>query len=413
MEKGAKRAALVWPRRAGKDTLTLHWTCFDAHQHIGNYWHLFPESKQARKAIWNGIDKEGHRIIDRVFPHELRAGTNDQEMLIRLKCGSTWQLGGSDRFDSLVGSNPRGVVFSEFAISNPRAYEFVRPILAENHGWAMFPYTPRGRNHGFELFERLQGDTSGFAQLLTCDETGHMSLEALTQEQRDMSQELYLQEYFCSWDYGIEGSYYAKAMNRAVTDGRVTHVPYDESLPVWTAWDIGLKDSTAIWFYQAAPGGQVRFIDYYEAAGEQIRHYADVLRDKPYSYGDNHFLPHDAGHTRLGQPDSVAEQATALGISNMVLSQEANIAPAIESCRVMIGRAWFDEERTQEGRAALSAYRKEWDDQRNCFKPKPLHDWSSNGADAFRYATRAYDSGYCFNSWSSDIDYSLLDRAAI
>jgi hypothetical protein len=296
---GKRRAALVWPRRAGKDTISLHWACADAHMNVGNYWHLFPEATQARKAIWNGINREGKRIIDEAFPRDLVASTNDSEMVIKLKCGSTWQLGGADRYDALVGSNPRGVVFSEYAISNPAAYNFVRPILAENRGWALFPYTPRGRNHGFELFEQLRRDKHSFAEVLTCDDTRHMTDEALEHERQEMSEELYLQEYFCSWDYGIEGSFYASQMNKAMQEGRICNVPHDPGLPVYVAWDIGLKDATAIWFMQLGQGGQLRFIDYYEAHGQQIAHYVDVMRSKGYTYHTDVFLPHDAGHQRI------------------------------------------------------------------------------------------------------------------
>ncbi len=153
MERGARRAALVWPRRAGKDTCSLAWTCWYALQHVGQYWHLFPEQTQARKAIWHGVNRDGQRIIDVAFPPEIRASTNESEMRIELVNGSQWMLGGSDRYDALVGTNPRGVVFSEFAIANPRAYDFIRPILAENDGWALFPYTPRGRNHGYDYLK--------------------------------------------------------------------------------------------------------------------------------------------------------------------------------------------------------------------------------------------------------------------
>lgn len=412
MEKGANRAILCWPRRSGKDTISLQWTCWDAHRHIGNYWHLFPEKEQARKAIWNGINKDGQRIIDVAFPPELRESKNDQEMRINFKCGSTWQLGGSDRYDALVGTNPRGVVFSEYAIGNPRAYDFIRPILAENGGWALFPYTPRGRNHGFELFEKAGDDPASFCQLLTCDDTGHMSAEALAREQQEMSQELYLQEYFGSFDFGLEGSYYARQMNKAVTDGRVTQVPYDESLPVWPCFDIGLNDSTAIWCLQVHPGGALHWIDYYQNNGEQVKHYADWLRERKY-FTPELILPHDGNHKRIGMPRSVADQFRELGFSCTVLKQVSNVQPYIEDCRVAIGKSWFDKANTEQGRSALNAYRREYDDKRQVFKEKPLHDWASDGADAFRTAIQAYNEGRLRTGFSQQPDYSRMHRAAI
>ena len=412
MEAGARRGAFVWPRRSGKDTISLAWAAFDAHRTIGSYWHLFPEQTQARKAIWNGLNGDGKRIIDVAFPPEIREKTLDNEQFIRFKNGSTWQLGGSDRYDALVGSNPRGVVFSEYAIANPRAYEFVRPILAENGGWALFPYTPRGRNHGFDLFEKLCADNQSFAELLTCDDTGHMSTGALALEKLEMSEELYLQEYYGSWDFGIEGAIYARQMNRALTDGRVCDVPYNEGLPVWVSFDIGLHDGCGLWFFQIEPGGRPCFIDYEQARGEQLKYYVDLLKSKPYTYGSDLILPHDAGHDRLGM-ESIQNQLQDLGWPCRVLKVERSLLPGLEAARVMINRAVFDTERTRLGRNALSSYRREYDDKNHCFKPHPLHDWTDEAASSFRYAVRAINAGFCRSGIWAPVDYGTLDRAAI
>lgn len=412
MEKGARRAALVWPRRAGKDTVSLAWTAFDALQHVGQYWHLFPEQTQARKAIWHGVNRDGDRIIDVAFPPKIRRATNESEMRIEFVNGSQWMLGGSDRFDALVGSNPRGVVFSEFAIANPRAYDFVRPILAENGGWALFPYTPRGRNHGYELFEKLSQDAGSFAQLLTCDDTGHMSEDALRLERSEMSSELFEQEYYASWDFGSEGSFYSKQMNTAQREGRITSVPHDPSLLTHVSWDIGLRDSTALWFFQVGGGGQIRWIDYEEAHGEQLDYYVKLIRSKDYNYGNDLFLPHDAGHERLGA-ESIENQLRDLGFGVRVLKVERSVLPGIESCRVGIAKSVFDEAKTKQGRACLNAYQREYDDKRQVFKPTPLHNWASDGADSFRYAVRAINAGHCSNVGWGQPDYSTLNRAAI
>lgn len=412
LEAGARRAAFVWPRRAGKDTLSLAWTAYDAHRTIGSYWHCFPLQTQARKAIWRGINKEGKRILDAAFPLALRAKTLDQEMLIEFKNGSTWQLIGSDHYDALVGSNPRGVVFSEYALSNPRAYDHVRPILAENGGWALFPSTPRGRNHLFDLYNNLQKDPHSFAQMLTVDDTGHMSAEALAVEKAEMSAALYEQEYEVSWDWGIEGAFYAKQMNRAMKEGRVTDVPYQEHLPVWVGCDIGLRDNCAWWFLQVEPGGRLLLIDYYEAQGEQLKHYVDMLRSKPYTYGEYLILPHDAGHERLGM-ESIQRQLALLGWPSRVLKVEHSVLPGIEMCRVAINRCLFDSVKTEKGRHCLFNYKREWDEARAVFKPKPLHDWSSDGSDAFRYIIRAFNMGLLNNSLWGSIDHSEQNKSVI
>ena len=158
--KTYRRGCAVWHRRAGKDSCALNLTARDMFRRVGTYWHLFPEQAQARRAIWNGIDRAGRRIIDQMLPPAVRARTSAQEMLIETVNGSIWQMAGSDNFDSLVGSNPVGVVFSEWALSHPDAWEYLRPILVENDGWALFIYTPRGRNHGHATYMRaLQADT--------------------------------------------------------------------------------------------------------------------------------------------------------------------------------------------------------------------------------------------------------------
>ena len=412
MEAGARRGAFVWPRRSGKDSVSLAWTAFDAHRTVGNYWHLFPEQTQARRAIWNGVNRDGQRIIDQAFPPEIREKTLDNEMFIRFRNGSTWALGGADRYNALVGSNPRGVVFSEYAIANPRAYEFVRPILAENAGWALFPYTPRGRNHGFDLFEKLTADNQSFAELLTCDDTHHMTADALALEKAEMSEELYLQEYFGSWDFGIEGAIFARQMNQAMTDGRVCAVPYNQALPVWVAFDIGLHDGCGLWFFQVEPGGRPLFLEYEQARGEQLKYYVDLLASKPYTYGAHIILPHDASHERLGM-ESIEDQLQALGYPSRVLKVEHSLLPGLESARVMIGRAVFDTEKTRLGRNALSSYRREYDDRNHCFRPKPLHDWTDEAASSFRYAVRAINAGYCSTTLAMPLDYSTLNRASI
>lgn len=202
--KPYKRAVAVWHRRAGKDSTGLNLTARDMFKRVGTYWHMFPEQAQARKAIWNGIDREGRRIINQFLPPEIRTRTASQEMLIELKNGSIWQMAGSDNYDSLVGSNPCGVVFSEYSIANPAAWDYIRPILVENDGWALFIYTPRGRNHGYELFQMALGNDDWLAERLTIEDTGILSEEDM-QAERDsgMSENKIRQEYYC--DFEAEG----------------------------------------------------------------------------------------------------------------------------------------------------------------------------------------------------------------
>ena len=199
--KRYQRGSVIWHRRAGKDSTVLNLTARDMFKRVGSYWHLFPEQSQARKAIWNGIDGAGQRIIDQVFPAEVRAGKSEQEMLIRLLNGSTWQMAGSDNYNSLVGSNPVGVVFSEWALANPAAWDYIRPILLENQGWALFITTPRGRNHAYETHLLAQTSDTWFDEILTVDETRVLTAEDIESERAGgMSEAKIAQEYYCSFE---------------------------------------------------------------------------------------------------------------------------------------------------------------------------------------------------------------------
>ncbi|WP_386681852.1 hypothetical protein [Loktanella sp. R86503] len=199
--KQFQRGAAVWHRRAGKDSCALNLTARDMFKRVGTYWHLFPEQTQARRAIWNGIDRQGRRIIDQFLPPEVRKRTNAQEMLIETVNGSMWQMAGSDNYDSLVGSNPIGVVFSEWSIANPEAWEYIRPILVENDGWALFIYTPRGRNHGYSTFMRALEADNWFSQSLSVEDTGLVTVQQIEDErQAGMSDAKVRQEFYCSFE---------------------------------------------------------------------------------------------------------------------------------------------------------------------------------------------------------------------
>jgi hypothetical protein len=199
--KPFQRGCAVWHRRAGKDSCALNLTARDMWKRKGTYWHLFPEQTQARRAIWNGIDREGRRIIDQFMPPAVRERTSAQEMLIEAKNGSVWQMAGSDNYDSLVGSNPVGVVFSEWSLAHPEAWDYIRPILVENGGWALFIYTPRGRNHGYATFQHALGAPDWFCERLTVDDTGLVDADLIEAERAaGMSDAKIRQEFYCSFE---------------------------------------------------------------------------------------------------------------------------------------------------------------------------------------------------------------------
>jgi len=403
LENGGKRGLEIAHRRWGKDDLCLHWTCVAAHQRVATYWHMLPLANQARKAIWTAINPHtGKRRIDEAFPQELRATTNDQEMFIRFKNGSTWQVLGSDNFNSLVGSPPAGVVFSEFAIANPAAWAYLRPIMAENDGWALFITTPRGKNHAFNLLKSAQQDPEWWSEVQTVDETGVFTPEKLDKERQELvnlfgegvGDSLFKQEYYCSFEAAIPGAYYARELNDIITTGRITKVDYDPIFPVHTSWDLGFNDSTAIFWFQVVYG-EIRVLDYHESNGQTIPFYAGLLEKKKEQFGYNygtHYLPHDArAKTLASGGKSIIEQLSdKIALKSLKIVPNLSLQDGIQASRMALQRAWFDEERCERGLECLRQYQREYDDNKQCFKDHPRHDWTSHGADAWRYLSIAW-----------------------
>jgi len=214
MEQGGKRGVAVWHRRAGKDDLCLHYAATAAMQKPAMYWHMLPEATQARKAIWEAVNPHtGLLRIDEAFPHAIRSRTRNQEMAITFINGSTWQVVGSDNYNSLIGTPPYGLIFSEFAVADPKAWAYLRPILAENGGWAFFIYTPRGENHGKKLYDASVTREDWFSELLTVEETNVFDEKTLDQEKQELIDEygetrgiaLFNQEYYCSFYEAFDG----------------------------------------------------------------------------------------------------------------------------------------------------------------------------------------------------------------
>ena len=382
LENGGKRAVAVWHRRAGKDLLSVNWCVTAALKRKGLYWHLLPTYNQGRKIVWDGMTRDGRSFLEH-FPKELWANVNNTDMRLELKNGSIYQVVGTDNVDRLVGSNPVGVVFSEYSLQDPRAWDLVRPILAENGGWAMFIYTARGRNHGYDLFNMANRNERWFCQRLSIDDTSVLTQEAIEEEREaGMPEELIQQEFYCSFDAPLVGSYYGSLMAKALAEERIKNVPYEPRLEVHTSWDLGMGDSTAIiWFQQF--GNEYRIIDYYENQGEGIPHYVKVVRDKDYVYG-KHIAPHDIKVREMGTGKSRFEVARDLGL-RFDICPNIQIDDGIEAARSIIPRCYFDEKKCSILVEALRQYRKDYDEKNKVYKNRPLHDWSSHGADAFRY----------------------------
>lgn len=398
LDGGGKRAAAVWHRRAGKDDIALHWTAKCVLKAPGNYWHMLPMANQARKAIWDAVNPHtGTRRIDEAFPLPMRKRTLNNEMKIEFVNGSIWQVVGSDNYNSLVGSTPRGVVFSEWALAKPHAWAYIEPILLENNGWALFIYTPRGRNHGATTLESALKDPTWYAERLSAEKTGVFSAEILEKQRAkyveqygpDDGDSFFRQEYLCDFDAALVGAYYAKTISALETNGRIGTVDWERSVPVHTAWDLGYSDDTAIWFYQKV-GREIRIIDYYQAHGQDIPHYVKVLKDKPYIYA-KHWVPWDAVPKTMASPKSILQQlGELLGVANVSVCPNLQLQDGIQAVRAILPRCWFDAVKCKAGLEALRQYQREWDDDRKVFADKPLHNWASHPSDAFRYLAVSY-----------------------
>jgi hypothetical protein len=303
-------------------------------------------------------------------------------MKLELENDSIWQVVGTDNVDRLVGANPVGCVFSEYSLQDPRAWDYIRPILAENGGWALFIYTPRGRNHGHTLLEVAKSNPKWYHQVLSVDDTGILDPAAI-QEERDagMPEEMIQQEYFCSFDAALVGSYYGQEMDLAFKDGRITDVPYDPRLEVHTAWDLGMSDSTAIVFYQES-GTEIRIIDYYEASGEGLPHYIRILKEKGYDYG-SHFGPHDIQVRDFSTGKSRLETAAIMGIKFKV-APKLGLLDGIDAVRIALRRMVFDKTKCARLIEAMRQYKKSWNDKMRCYSSHPDHDWTSHPADGMR-----------------------------
>jgi hypothetical protein len=312
-------------------------------------------------------------------------------MKIELINGSLFQVLGTDRMER-VGTNPVGAVFSEFSKQNPRWWDLVRPIMAENGGWAIFNWTPRGKNHAYRMDRMARDNVKWFYQMLTIDDTRCISMDAI-QADRDsgMSEEMVQQEYWCSYDIGVEGSYYGRIMGKLWEKKQICNVPIDANAQVHTVWDLGYGDATAIWFFQVV-GNEIHLVDYYENQGEGMIHYIRVLENRrlagEYVYG-KHFAPHDIKRGSLATGKTLLEHAEGLGIKFEALQREGVVDDGIERTRGILRRCWFDHTKCEQGINALENYHKEYRDKYNDYSAKPCHDWASHGADAFRYLSMA------------------------
>lgn len=405
---GGRRAITVWHRRAGKDLTALHQTVKQAHREVGAYWHFFPTFTQGRRAIWEGYRKDGKRIMENAFPgfsDPKAAGSivlkrDDAQMRIELKCGSVWRLMGTDRVES-VGAGPKGVVFSEFALCRPSSWDLVRPMLRESGGWAWFITTPRGRNHASKLFQAATPDSGWYRDTQTVRDTGltyasnrdpalELDADEMMAEERaeGMEEALVRQEYLCDWSAALVGSVWGDLIERAEQEGRLESFEHGSD-GVYTSWDLGYSDATAIWFWRLGDGA-LDFVDHYEAHGQPMSHFFDVLEERAASKGyryAKHWLPHDARARTLQTGQSIMDQCLQRwGADKVAITQSLGLQDGIQAARWLLQQRTRLHPRCGEGIEALRQYHYGYDEDARTYSRKPEHDWSSHTADAFRYA---------------------------
>jgi hypothetical protein len=392
-------ACLVAHRRCGKTVAAINDLIRDAltiQRDNVRVAYISPTYRQSKAVAWDYC-KEFTRSIPGIK-------VNESELRIDFPNGARIRLFGAETADSMRGLYFDSVVLDEPADFPMNAWSTViRPAIADRQGKATFIGTPKGRNSFFEIWDAARDDPSWYSAMHKASETKLLPQEELDAAIKTMGEDRYEQEFECSFEAAIAGAYYGTEMKRATADNRITTVPHDRALGVVTAWDLGVGDSTAIWFAQFV-GAEVRLIDYYESSGVGLDHYAGVLQEKKYLY-ESHILPHDVQVKELGTGKSRLETLDNLGIRPVEIAPKLNVDDGIQAVRSMLDRCWFDESNCNRGIEALRQYQRDFDEKGRTWRGRPRHDWTSHGADAMRYLAVGYRPQQ--SSWGEPIRRNL------
>ena len=384
-DAGYKRGVYVWARRSGKDITWMHQICKMAHQRVGTYFHMLPLFAQAKRNVWDAIDDQERRIIDHVFPPVLRKSTNETDLKITLRCGSVYQLIGADSYDSVVGANPIGLVMSEYALIDPRAWQIFRPILVQNGGWAAFIGTPRGYNHFHEQLEIAKREFDWDWSVVDAIAAGYMTQAMIDKEiATGMPEELARQEYLVDFSAANVGAILGNRVERAEKEGRVSEeVLYDENAgEVVVSSDIGFRDAAAWWWWQAVPGG-FNLLDYDEDTGLEAADWIDRLRAHKLPIA-RVLLPRDAKSKTMATRHSVLDQFLQGGMKCHIVPQ-TRIVDRINAARSVMPRCRFARSACAKGLQMLRDWAFKYDEERKTFSREPDHNYASHGGDAFSY----------------------------
>jgi len=383
-ERTERYACIVAHRRFGKTVAAVNdliRDCVTIKRDNVRVAYIAPFYRQAKAIAWD-YAKEFTAPIPGVV-------VNESELRIDFPNGARLRLFGADNYDAMRGLYFDAVVLDEPADFPVSAWPTViRPALADRKGKATFIGTPKGKNDFWETYNRARKEAGWFCALFKASETGLIEQEELDEARAVMGEDRYQQEFECSFEAAIQGSYYGDEMRKAQDDGRIASVPYEPNLPVVTAWDLGIGDSTSIWFAQFY-GSEKRLIDYYESSGVGLDHYVKMLNERGYVY-DQHILPHDVQVKELGTGKSRFETLQTLGIRNITIAPKLRVDDGIQSVRSFLRTTWIDEAKCERGIEALRQYRRDWDEKGKTFRGRPMHDWTSHAADAARYLATGY-----------------------
>ena len=398
LRKGTNPVILAWHRRMGKDEVALHNAAIKTMERVGNYWHMLPIQEQARKAIWEAVNPRTGRVRWKdAFPDELISHVDNQTMKLTMVNGSTWQVLGSDNYNSLVGTTPVGITYSEDALGDPNAHSFFRPILLENNGWSLHISSVRGRNHFYDRVQTYKDAPDAFVEVLSAEDTGIFTPLQLAAERAAYIAErgaavgnaLFEQEYLSNWDAAVVGAIFGQELKDIYETGRALPLAYDPRFPVDTSWDLGVADTNVILFWLTV-GNYERLIDWYSSTDTGVDHYVEVLSKKPYYYA-KHIGPHDIENREWGT-NGVGRMATAkkLGVhfkrmpkyskgdsiacgARLINMMQINVADdpvddPMDDCTFILD--------------AFEQYHFKFDRERKVMSRNPEHDWTSHYSDA-------------------------------
>jgi hypothetical protein len=381
LNDSAPRIVAVVHRRAGKST-ALMWRglkfALTCKKPLPRVVHILPYGVMwKRTGLWDQVVRAADAIPGCVVRRS--------EMSVQLPNGGTFQCGGADDPDTYRGGHCDHCVIDEVDDTPASMVPLViEPMLADRNGVLVRSGTPKGNGVLQAAYERAKITPGHSVYLLTWRDTGALSAEAIDMLRAELDEAEFRQELECSFDAPNSGSYYGALLQQAEVEGRICRVPHDPQMRVYTAWDLGVHDATAIWFAQVTKAGEWRLIDYIEDSGAGLDHYVRLLRDRPYTY-ERHLLPHDAQVRELGSGRTRAETLRGLGVRPLRVLRQHSVADGINAVRLVLPKAWFDAERCQLGLKALRGYRREWNESGQTWRNNPVHDYASHGADALRY----------------------------